>query len=221
MKLQTTLNFLSQLKENNNREWFEANRNFYNEAKEEHLKFVEKIIKGISQFEPRIGQFTAKECVFRQHRDVRFSLNKAPYKSNMGAYFNPGGKKSNNFSGYYIHIMPGESFFGGGIYMPEGDQVKKIRQEIDYSFDEFKKIVEGKPFKTVFGELTAEEKLKSNPKGYDSSNPAIEYLKFKGWVAASKLSDKELESEKVIDKIVSGMKVLNPLCLFLDKALEG
>jgi uncharacterized protein (TIGR02453 family) len=120
----------------------------------------------------------ASKAIFRINRDVRFSKNKAPYKTNFGASINPGGKKS-MIAGYYVHIEPGKSFLAAGTYMPEAPYLSAIRQEIDYNLEEFKKIVGAKDFKKEFTSLSVEDALKTVPKGYDKENPALEFLKLK------------------------------------------
>ena len=116
------LDFLSKLKENNNREWFQANKKFYEEAKSEVEAFVDDLIPRMAAFEPSLKYVTAKECMFRIFRDVRFSKDKVPYKTNMGAWITKGGRKSPG-PGYYLHIQPGESMLAGGVYMPEPDKL--------------------------------------------------------------------------------------------------
>lgn len=164
---------------------------------------------------------TAKECVFRINRDVRFSKNKAPYKNNMGASIVQGGKKS-IYAGYYFHLQPGgKSFIGGGSYMPE-QNIKKIRQEIDYNWEDFKKIITSPKFKKVYGGLVKEDAqtLSREPKGYEKDNPAIEYLKFKRWIAMTPLTDAELTDKNLVTKIVGAFETLQPLCYFLNTAME-
>ena len=123
----------------------------------------------------------AKDCVFRINRDVRFSKNKDPYKTNMGASINSGGKKAMT-AGYYFHFEPGgKSFVGGGLYMAEPDKIKKVRQEIDYNWTDFKKILDNKKFKQQYNNLDLSEgiSLVREPKGYEKDNPAIQYIKLK------------------------------------------
>lgn len=218
----STLKFLKDLKKNNNREWFEKNRKSYESAKEDMAKLVDDVIKQFGKKEEGIAPLTAKECVYRINRDVRFSKNKAPYKNNMAASLIKGGKKSVN-AGYYIHIQPGgESFIGGGRYMVEPLELKKIRQEIDYSWEEFEKIVNNKKFKSTYGELERGEgmALSREPKGYEKENPAIEYIKLKSFVATTSLSDADLTSKDLVKKITAAFETLQPLVLFLNRSLE-
>src|SRR5215471_17953348 len=151
--LQTsTLRFLKDLKKNNNKEWFDSHRAQFDTAKKDFSDFIDEIIEKHSKKDKSIKALTAKNCLFRINRDIRFSKDKSPYKTNFGASINAGGKKS-IFAGYYFHCEPGQHFAGGGIWMPMPTEIKKIRQEIDYCFDDFKKIVGSKKFKSVYKDL--------------------------------------------------------------------
>ena len=223
MDFSVILKFLQAVSRNNNREWFEKNRTAYEAAKEDMAALVENVIKQFGKKDEGIAPLTPKECVYRINRDVRFSKNKAPYKNNMAASLIRGGKKSVH-AGYYIHIQPGgESFIGGGRYMVEAPELKKIRQEIDYSWEEFSKIVNNKKFRATYGELERGEgmALSREPKGYEKDNPAIEYIKLKSFVATTNLSDEELTGKDLVKKITAALETLQPLIIFLNRALEA
>lgn len=213
-----TLQFLRELTENNNRPWFEDNKKRYEAAKNDVEALVGEVLVGCSVFEPTLAELKAKQCVFRIYRDVRFSKNKDPYKNNMGAWFNKGGKKA-PFAGYYLHIQPGSSFLAGGLYMPESKILKNIRQEIDYNADEFKAILNNPKFKKVFGGLD-DHKLKTTPKGYDKENPEIELLRHTSFVVSHKVSDEELLDTKFAQKAVEVFKTLHPFNTFLNRSFD-
>jgi uncharacterized protein (TIGR02453 family) len=217
----TTIKFLRDLKENNTKEWFDKNRKTYESAKEDFASLVTNIIQQFGQKDSSIALLNVKDCVFRINRDVRFSKNKAPYKSNMGASFTKGGKKS-PLAGYYFHCEPGQCFVGGGLWMPEADVVKKIRQEIDYSFEEFLSIIKNKKFITQYNGLDTEEgiSLIREPKGYDKDNPAIEYIKLKSWLATAYLTDEEITGKDLTKKIITAFEILQPFIEFLNRGLE-
>ncbi|HEX8357234.1 MAG TPA: DUF2461 domain-containing protein [Segetibacter sp.] len=220
--LQTsTLTYIKNLTQNNNKPWFEENRTFFNQAKEDFEKLVTEIITKFGKVDSDIAPLEAKNCIFRQYRDVRFSKDKTPYKQHKGASFDRGGKKS-GFAGYYLHIQPGDkSMAGGGIWMPEAAPLKKIRQEIDYSWDEFSNIISSKKFKSVYTDLEQGEfKLSREPKGYEKDNPAIEYLKLKSLVAIRPLTDEELVSKDLLKKILEAFEALMPLIKFINRSLE-
>lgn len=217
----STLKFLTSLKKNNNKPWFDANRKAYEAAKTDFAGFIDTVIEAYGKKDPSIAQLKAKDCMFRINRDVRFSKDKSPYKTNFGASINKGGKKSMT-AGYYFHLEPGESFTGGGLYMAMPDQLKNIRQEIDYSWKEFHKIISTKQFKTVYGDLYMGDdmKLVRPPKGYEADNPAIEYIKLKSWIGFHKLSNSDLTSNTLLKKTVTSFEVLKPLLDFLNQGLE-
>ncbi len=218
----STLQFLKQLKKNNNKEWFDANRKSYEAARNDFASFVQNVIDKFCKTDTTFASVKAKDCLFRINRDVRFSKDKSPYKTNMGAYFNAAGKNSMT-AGYYLHISPSESFVGGGMYNPDTEALKKIRQEIDYSFNEFSSIITNKKFKAVYAKglnNNGEIKLSRPPKGYDENNKAIEFLKLKSIVATSPLKDEQLTNKQFTKTIIKAFEALRPLVLFLNTAVN-
>ena len=218
----STLKFLRDLKKNNNKEWFDSNRKTYETARKDFEIFVEAVIKKLSRSDVSVKDLKPKDCIFRINRDIRFSKDKSPYKTNFGAYINPGGKKS-LFGGYYFHCDPEQSFAGGGLWMPMPPELKKVRQEIDYCFDEFKKIINAKKFKESFGNLYHGDDMRLSlvPKGFDKNNPAAEYLKLKSFIAMKELSAKDLTSNDLVNNSVKLFESLQPLIRFLNRAVEG
>lgn len=217
-----TLQFLTKLKKNNSREWFNEHRNDYDAAKENFIELVNQILAQAGQFDQDIAVLSYKDCIFRINRDVRFSKNKDPYKNNMAAYFVKGGKKS-WLAGYYFHCEPGgKSFIGGGLYGGEPDQIKKVRQEIDYNWEDFKAILNNKKFKKTFGDLSRQEgmSLIREPKGYDKDNPAIDYIKLKNFIVSVPVTDEELTDKKIIKKINTCFATMQPMLQFLNRAIE-
>ncbi len=189
------IKFLSALKKNNNKQWFDTHRNQYELIKKEFRLFVGQLINSIAVFDNSINFLEPKDCVFRINRDVRFSKDKRPYKNNLAAYFNKGGKKGGG-AGYYIHIEPGKSYMAAGVWMPPSEELSKIRQEIDYNFDEWKKLLSEKSFKKYFnGTIAFKESLVRPPKGYTEDNPAIEYIKLKSFVAMCSFTQEETTSK--------------------------
>ncbi len=213
----SSLKFLKDLKKNNNKPWFDKNRKQYDAAKEDFVLLVAQVIKGIGSFDPSIAGLEAKNCLFRINRDVRFSKNKDPYKNNMAAYFNKDGKKGLG-AGYYMHIEPGKSFIAGGIWMPEPPVLAGIRQEIDYGFDEWKKMVESKAFKKMFPKGLEGESLTRPPKNYDETNPAIEYIKRKSFIVTSTFTDTEIQSKGFTRELTKRFQAMKPLVDFINLA---
>lgn len=218
----STTGFISLLKKNNNKPWFDKNRDKYQAAKNNFEEFVQELIKRISIFDDDIKELQVKNCTFRINRDIRFSKDKTPYKSNMGAYLNKGGKKS-LFGGYYFHLEPGgKSFAGGGVWMPQAPELKKIRQEIDYCFPEFKKTINGKPFKSQYSglEMNENDMLVNIPKGYEKDNPASEFLRLKSFVATKNIPDSIINTPALYKELTDAFKALMPVVKFLNRSLE-
>ena len=217
---QSTIKFLRGLKRNNNRDWFEKNRKAYEDARADFEQFIQQVLDAHSKNDPDLSDLKAKQCMFRINRDVRFSKDKSPYKTNFGASMDKGGKKS-GLAGYYFHLEPGASFFGGGLWQPMPDVVKKVRQEIDYCFDEFKQIVSSKKFKSIFGGMyTGEDvQLSRVPQGFEKDNPAADYLRFKSWLVTGDVDDTLLTSKSLVKKTVEGFATMQPFIKFLNRAL--
>jgi len=218
MDTKMILKFLSDLAKNNNRDWFEANKMRFIEAKTAFEEIVQGYIDEVSRFDPGLTGLQAKKCVFRIYRDVRFSKDKSPYKLNFGASMTEGGRKSAN-PGYYIHLKPGDCFFGGGLYHPEAENLKKVRQEIDYNSESFLKLAEDKKFKSAFGEIWG-EKLKRAPKDYTEDHPLIDYLKLKDFVVLHKIEDKDAVGKEYFKKGVEVYKMIKPYNDFLKAAIS-
>ncbi len=213
-----TLQFLKNLKENNNKNWFDAHKNEYDAAREDHLQFTSKLIAAIAKWEEDVKKLQAKDCVFRIYRDVRFSKDKTPYKSHFGIYISPGGKKSPK-AGYYFHLEPGNAFLGGGMWEPEPAQLKAIRQEIDYNLDEFEDVLNQPGFKKYFNGLDG-SKLQKAPKDYPANHPGIEYLKYKDFTVIYYFDDALLTSDKLIKVCTEAFAAMQPLNDFLNRTLE-
>ena len=213
------LQFLGELKLNNTREWFAENKQKYEKANKSLLTLVEQLIPAVQRIDSTIGALSAKDCVFRIYRDTRFSPNKTPYKTNMGAYFARGGRKS-IYAGYYMHLEPGGSMLAGGIWMPEPEALKKIRQEIYYNSAEFKSLLAAKSFIENFGALSDEGKLKNPPRDFPADFPDIDLLKNKNFTMFHSLNDEAVYSEDfplIFTKVFEAMKPVND---FLNKAFK-
>jgi uncharacterized protein (TIGR02453 family) len=217
-----TLKFLSQLKKNNNKPWFDAHRPQYEAARIDFSNFIQLLIDALQKSDTTITGITAKDSQFRINRDVRFSKDKRPYKDNFGAFIARGGKKS-MYAGYYFHLAPGNSFIGGGLWQPEPANLKKVRQELDYNWEEFQSIVKNKTFKKIFGDLYKGEdmSLKRMPKGYAEDHPAISYLKLQSLIAEQKIADEELTKTTLHKKSLAAFQALQPLLNFINRSLEG
>lgn len=215
----STLNFLSQLAKNNDREWFLANKKAFDAAQDNMTAFAGHLIGEIGKFDDAVAGLDPKSCVFRIYRDVRFSQDKSPYKTNLGAYISPGGRKSMQ-PGYYFHLQPGASFAAGGKHIPNGPELLKIRTAIADNTDEFLKIINKKSYSETFGKMRG-DRLKSAPKGFDPEHKAIEHLKLKEFMAYTELHDDTfLVSPEFPGYLVKTMKEMYPLVSFLRIALS-
>ncbi|MGZ3838406.1 MAG: DUF2461 domain-containing protein [Flavisolibacter sp.] len=217
-----TLKFLTQLKKNNNKPWFDAHRAQYEAARIDFSNFIQLVIEGLQQTDTTITGMTAKEALYRINRDVRFSKNKLPYKTHLAGFIIRGGKKS-GFAGYYFHCEPGNSFAGGGLWQPEPAVLKNVRQEIDYNYDSFRSILREKNFKKIYGDLYQGEdiKLSTVPKGYEKDNPAIGYLKLKSFIAETRFEDEDLLRHSLHKKTVAAFEALHPFVRFINEALSA
>jgi uncharacterized protein (TIGR02453 family) len=218
MNFEFILKFLKDLNKHNDRTWFEKNKPKYLEAKQLFEDFIGEALKEFTKFDTKLGGLEAKKLPFRIYRDVRFSKDKRPYKTNMGAGFSPNGKLVQE-PGYYIHIEPGnKSFVAGGIYMPDAPNLAKIRQEIDYNSKDLLKIMNAAAFKKTFNGFDEFDKLKTMPKGYPKDHPQIELLKLKSIIVSHPYTDKEVMDKKFVKTVASHAKAIKPLVDFIRHA---
>jgi uncharacterized protein (TIGR02453 family) len=219
MNFPLILKFLKDIKKNNDRVWFEKNKPRYLEAKQGFEDFIAMVLKEFTKFDDGLGNLDPKKLPFRIYRDVRFSKDKSPYKTNMGAGFSPNGKLVQE-PGYYVHIEPGnKSFVAGGIYMPDAANLSKIRQEVDYNSERLLKIMKSKSFKKLYNGFDDFDRLKTVPKGYAKDHPQIEILKNKSFIVSRNFTDKEVLDKKFISKLAVSAKEIKPLNDFIRDAI--
>jgi uncharacterized protein (TIGR02453 family) len=215
-----TFDFLKKLSRNNNRDWFEKNKPRYLEIKSEFEAFVADLLHEMIPFDEALAGLEPKKLVFRIYRDVRFSKDKTPYKTNVSASLSPSGKGT-GVPGYYFQIEPGnKSMVASGLYLPSSENLTKIRQEIDYNGEQLATLVNEKQFKKTFGKLWDEDKLKTVPKGYPKDHPYIEYLKLKSFMVLRTFKDNEVIDKRFLKNLVHSMKVAKPLNDFLTEGLS-
>lgn len=215
------LQFLEDLVANNNTDWMHANKKRYENYKKDYHSFIASILAEMKPLDQSLEPLEIKNCTFRINRDIRFSKDKSPYKTNMGVWLTQN-KFRKNSPGYYIHFEKGNSFIAGGVWCPEVNELKKIRKEIAFFYDDLNEILYDTTFKSIFRELTREEAntLKKAPKDFDPNHPAIEFLKLKSFTASQKI-DEKLFTDKDFSKIISQKLIaLKPLNDFLNRALE-
>ncbi|MFZ4545555.1 MAG: DUF2461 domain-containing protein [Saprospiraceae bacterium] len=221
MLKQSSLDFLSELRNHNVKEWFDQNRGRYLDAKADVEQFAAAVLLSLSQVDPDLSLLRAKDCIFRINRDIRFSTDKTPYKNNMGFWMNKGGKKSPT-AGYYVQIEPGgKSFIAAGIYSPLPPDLKKVRTEILYGFDAFQSIIQGPIFSTHFPSIEFEgQKTVRVPQGFDPAHPSAEFLKFKSYVGTKPISDSALVSSTAVKHIVEVLGAAAAFVHFINQAFE-
>nr|WP_319271740.1 DUF2461 domain-containing protein [uncultured Draconibacterium sp.] len=215
--MEKVLGFLKQLAENNNREWFNDNRKWYEESKEKVIFLTDVLINEIGEFDPAVRGLLPKDCVFRIFRDVRFSKDKRPYKTNFGSFICKGGRKSMN-PGYYFHLEPGGCFVAGGIYMPPSPVLKSIRNYVANHGDELLDIINEPDFKKEFPEMF-DDKLKLAPKGFAKDHEHIELLKYKSFIYSKTLGENVVTGDNYIKQLVKFYEQLYPLNVYLYEAL--
>jgi uncharacterized protein (TIGR02453 family) len=219
--MEKVLNFLTQIRENNNRDWFEVHRSEYDEATAQFTAFVEKLIHGISQFDPTVAGLKPKDCMFRFYRDIRFSPNKMPFKTHFGAYICQQGKKS-PFSGYYFHVEPkGSGYLDGhlmasGLYGPQPNVLKSVREEIEMNGASFEAAVK----KAKGFVLEDSQALKKVPKGFAADSPWAEYLKLKNPCLFKSFDDAYLLSDDLLEKTLEAYRPTVEFNNWLNKAVE-
>jgi uncharacterized protein (TIGR02453 family) len=211
--LQPILSFLKALETNNDREWFKAHRTEYDLARARFEEFVAVLIGELSHTEP-LGNLDPKDCIFRIHRDLRFSKDKTPYKTHFGGYIAPGGRQSRRM-GFYVHIEIGESMFAGGMHHPESKQLAAFRAAIDRDASAFKSIISEKSFQTTFGEVEG-DKLKTMPRGYPKDHPEAELLRYKSIVAVRNITDDQVVSGDIVRLAVETHAAMKPFLSYLD-----
>ncbi|MBN2522283.1 MAG: DUF2461 domain-containing protein [Bacteroidales bacterium] len=210
--------FLVDLKFNNNRIWFQENHDRYKRARSEFEHFVEALIPKLREFDDSIDVTSAKECIFRIYRDARFLKNKEPYKTNFGAYIAMGGRKS-QYAGYYIHYEPDYSFLGGGIYMPEPEILRSIRNAIYENTEAYKNMINNRKFKKYFPEFYGEQ-LKSTPKGFPRDFPDVDLLKNKHYAVAHQLNNSFWFEKNILNAVAEIFKVQYDFNRFLNNILK-
>ena len=212
---QSNFDFLLELKENNNREWFTENKKRYETERENLVDFAESLL-GKLKTHDNIETVSGKKSLFRIYRDVRFSKDKTPYKTHWSGSFKRATKLLRG--GYYFHIEPGKSFIGGGFWGPNPADLKRMRQQIADYEDEFRSIIADKNFVKHFGELRGEQ-LKTAPKGIDKNHPAIDLLRYKQFIISREFSDKDVLSNQFTNKIVDSFNAMRPMFDFMSEAL--
>jgi uncharacterized protein (TIGR02453 family) len=202
----SSINFLKELKKNNNRDWFNERKERYLKERESIIAFADDLLSSMKKID-HIENETGKACLHRIYRDSRFSSDKTPYKTNWSGGFRRATKLLRG--GYYFHIEPGNSFAAGGFFNPNPEDLKRIREDIDLNHDEWRKILGSKTFVKTFGKLIGEG-VKKAPKGYSVDHPAIDLLRHKQFLLKHSFTDKEVISKDFASELVKAFRNMRP-----------
>ena len=216
--MQEILQFLEELEVNNQRDWFEANRSRYEKTRKQFLDLTAVLIDEIRKFDGEVPLLNPRDCMFRIFRDVRFSNDKRPFKTNYGSYIARGGRKSGS-AGYYIHVQPGEYFLAGGIYMPSPEHLQAIRQEIYYHPEEYSGLMNNEPFKSTFDQHYFDP-LKTAPKGYPKDWEYVNLIRNRSYGFGHHLTKEEVLSAGLPERCIQLYKIIYPMNCFLNRAID-
>lgn len=220
MMIENILRFLTELKQNNSREWFTSNKGWYDQVKAEFEVIGARLMVEISKFDSDIKHVDVKDCVFRIYRDVRFSHDKTPYKTHFGIYIASAGGRKSQRGGYYLHLDPEKSFFGCGVWMPQPDVLKALRQSIYENIEEFEEITEHPEFKKVYPKLSDEGKVKKLPIGFPADFPQADILKNKSFLVDCELTEKELHTDGFVENLTRLAHIAHPFLSFLNYTVD-
>ena len=207
--------FLTKLKENNNRPWFNEHKSLYQEAYAEMVEVAEELIRKMGMHDV-LEPMTGKQSLFRIYRDVRFSKDKSPYKLHLSGRMKRASKLRRG--GYYFHIEPGASFIGGGFWGPNSNDLKRIRQEIAMDAEPLRAIIADPNFINTFGELKG-DRVKTAPKGYQKDHPNIDLLRYKQFLLARNFSDEEVLSPDFVDQMNESFRHMRPFFDYMSDVL--
>jgi uncharacterized protein (TIGR02453 family) len=217
-----SLQFLEDLTTNNNRDWFLDNKKRYEVFKKDYHQLVTDFLDALKPLDASLEMLEVKNCTFRINRDIRFSKDKSPYKSHIGVWLSSG-TKGQSRAGYYVHLEKGASFIAGGFYAPEAEDLKKVRKEIAFFYEDLEEILKAESFKKEFGDFDRNEKsiLKNGPKGYEKDHPAIELLKLKSFETSQRFDISEVMQKDFVSKMSKKLILLKPLNEFINRALTA
>ena len=220
MDIDNLLRFLSELKVNNNREWFAENKAWYDQVRIQFEQMCKELITEISAFDESIKHVEVKECVFRIYRDTRFSHDKTPYKTHFGVYIASAGGRKSKHAGYYLHIDPAGCFIGLGVWCPEPNVLKALRQSVYDNIDELNEIRTSHEFSQYFSRFLEEDKLKNVPRGFPKDFPDAELLKLKHYLVDYPLDDAILHAPDFVSRVASIAKCAYPFNRFLNYTVD-
>ena len=220
MKTKNIIHFLNELKENNNREWFAEHKAWYNEVRLDFEQISTALVVEISKFDEEIKQVDIKDCIFRIYRDTRFSHDKTPYKTHFGVFIATAGGRKSQRAGYYIHLDPAGSFVASGVWCPDTNLLKALRQSVYDNIEEFNGIRNQQDFSKYFNTFFEEDKLKTVPRGFPKDFEFAELLKLKHYLVKYDLSPAFLQSDDFVSQLSEILKQAHPFNLFLNYTVD-
>ena len=220
MAVENIIRFLRDLNANNNREWFAENKTWYDQVRIEFEKLSKDLIVGISSFDEEIKHVEVKDCVFRIYRDTRFSHDKTPYKTHFGVFIASAGGRKSQRGGYYLHLDPAGCFVAAGVWCPQPDLLKVLRQSVYDNIDELNEIRNSPSFSKYFTSFFEEDKLKTVPRGFPKDFPDAEMLKLKHYMVEYKLDESIINSPDLAQQVTDIVKCAYPLNRFLNYTVD-
>ncbi|MGH1519836.1 DUF2461 domain-containing protein [Chryseobacterium sp. JK1] len=209
--MKKTFEFLTHLQHNNNREWFAQHKTEYDLVVKQNKILFNQIYAELQEHDNLKGNH-----IFRIYRDVRFSKDQTPYKTNFGVGYSR--SKPMLRGGYYIQLEPGNSFVGGGFWAPDAKDLLRIRKEFEISTTEIEKITSDKNFIHYFGELQGDS-VKTAPRGFDKNHPAIDLIRKKQFLVMRKFTDKEVLSDNFQKEAVLTLLAMRPFFDYMSEVL--
>lgn len=213
---QSSFDFLKALKKNNDRDWFNANKDYYLRELQPIERFADELLSELNKHDV-IETPSGKKSLHRIYRDIRFSKEKTPYKTNWSGSFRRATKQRRG--GYYFHIEPGNSFIAGGFWGPNPEDLKRIREDISYDPLPLRKILKNKNFITMFSTLQGEQ-IKTTPKGFDPNDPAIDLLRYKQFLVIRNFTDKEVLNPHFSKEVVKTFLGMRPFFDYMSEVLS-
>lgn len=220
MNIPQVLEFIGELVQNNNREWFAENKDRYDTSRRYFEMISTELIREIVKFDPDLAHVEAKDCIFRIYRDTRFSHDKTPYKNHFGVFIAANGGRKSVRGGYYLHLEPGKSFVATGVWCPPPPLLKALRQCVYDNFDELNQIISEPEFTKWFRGFYDEDKLKTVPRGFPADFPGAELVKLKHYMVEYTLPGEILNSSSFVKEVAGIFKAAYPLNKFLNYTVD-
>lgn len=220
MNGQRVLNFMNRLAANNNREWFNEHKEEYLAIKTDLETFTNRWLEAMAEIDPETQALQAKDCMYRIYRDTRFSKDKTPYKDWIGIIVAPKGGRKSPYGCYYLHFQPGHCMFAGGVWCPEPDLIKGLRQDIYDNMDELEELFSRPEVAPFFQGFDDDGKLKRVPSPYPADTPHPDWISRKSFTFSYPLTDEQIASPQLMDLLLQLCRAAQPLNKFLDYTVE-